>query len=145
MADKPLGIICSTIRPNNASSNQRDPVTLDREKPQYLKAIMAFSTSTLVVWLYKGTSTQPNEFAGSVTVCLMTPLTPMLHIVSQASGSRSAANVLTLPPGARAPGSPALAGRTTDHRYCGVVGRTYQFGPAIVRDDLPGDDPELAA
>lgn len=52
-----------------------------------------------------GTSTRANEFAGSVALCLMTSLTLMLHIVSRASGNRSAADVLTLPPGARLPGT----------------------------------------
>lgn len=47
------------------------------------------------------TSTRANEFAGSVVLCLMTSLTPTLRTVSKASGSRSAADVLTLPAGAR--------------------------------------------
>lgn len=69
----------------------------------------------------------------------------MLHIVSQASGNCSAADVLTLPPGAR-----RLARRTdgfwqaaeqpaaTVAQFAGHI----NLSPAIVRDDLSGADPE---
>lgn len=134
MADKPLG---TTVRPNDPSSNQHDPPTLDGEKPQHLKAIMASSTSTLVVWLYKGTSTQANEFAGSVAVCLMTPLTPTLHIVSRASGSRSARQC----PRTATRGSWNARPFWQQQTNRGVAGRTRQFVPAIVRDDLSGERP----
>lgn len=53
------------------------------------------------IWRVGSLPLGPNEFAGSVVLCLMTSLTLMLHIVSQASGNRSAADVPTLPPGAR--------------------------------------------
>ena len=70
----------------------------------------------------------------------------MLHIVSQASGNRSAADVPTLPPGAH-----RLA-RRTDGFWQGraqqPAATVAQFAghinlfPAIVRDDLSGADPE---
>lgn len=87
-------------------------------------------------------STQANKFPGSIAVCLMTSLTPNLHIVSQASGSHSG----------RTPGaSPVLfffsshfprflagSGRITCC-YHGSICRTHQFVPLLSL----GDDPSL--
>lgn len=123
---------------------------LNREESQHSKTIKALEASSRSCiccytksWV---TSTRANEFAGSVVLCLMTSLTPMLHIVSQASGNRSAADVPTLPPGAH-----RLA-RRTDGFWQGraqqPAATVAQFAghinlfPAIVRDDLSGADPE---
>ena len=74
----------------------------------------------------------------------------MLHIVSQASGNRSAADVLTLPPGAHRLArfwtgwlwqGPAEQPAATVAQFAGHI----NLFPAIVRDDLSGADPELAA
>ena len=105
-ADTPLGIIRGTLLSYNACfiyiKVTRQP--LNREESQHLKTIKALEVSSrsCVCCCTKSwvTSTRANEFAGSVVLCLMTSLTPMLHIVSQASGNRSAADVPTLPPGA---------------------------------------------